>query len=168
MPKSLAQGHTKLAILTTSPANPAAPTTTELNAGISSAARVLDSDFTWSAGDSDKVQEKSLADTTNVNALGASNYNAGLTLFRYFNAGTGVPDATEDSLFTAMKTKGTNLWIYARKDGKLESAAWATGDDIYLGGAVITDTPQAQDNTGYVKNRIPLEMQVAYPNITVA
>ena len=57
-----------------------------------------------------------------------------MTIFRYFNAGTGVADPTEDSLFTAMKVKGTTLWIYPRKTGKLETAAWATGDEIFLGG----------------------------------
>jgi hypothetical protein len=39
--------------------------------------------------DSDKVQEKSLADVNNVNALGASNYDAGMTIFRYFDTVTG-------------------------------------------------------------------------------
>jgi anion-transporting ArsA/GET3 family ATPase len=32
--RSLAEGHRKVAVLTTAPANPLAPTTTELNAGI--------------------------------------------------------------------------------------------------------------------------------------
>lgn len=169
MPKSLADGHIKLAILTTAPANPAAPLVAELNAGINAAARVLSSDFLWSPTDSDKVAEKALADINNVNALAASNFQAGMTIFRFFNAGTGVAEPTEDSLFTATRVKGTTLWIYARKTGKLETAAWASADEIYLGGSVITDLPQEpQDLGGYIKKRIPMEPQQMYPNIAAA
>lgn len=169
MPKSLADAHTKVAVLTTAPANPAAPTVAELNAGINAASRILASDFTFSATDSDKVAEKSLADANNVNALSASNFTAGMTIFRFFNAGTGVAEPTEDALFTATKTKGTTLYIYARKTGKLESAAWAASDEIYLGGALLTDSPQEpSDAGGYIKKRIPLEPQTMYQNIAAA
>lgn len=169
MPKSLAEGHIKLAVLTTAPANLAAPTVAELNAGINAACRVLASDFNWSATDSDKIAEKALCDINNVNALGASNFQAGLTIFRYFNATTGVADPVEDALWTAMKTKGTTLYVYARKTGKLETAAWASTDEIYLGGSVLVDQPQEpSDAGGYIKKRIPLEPQQMYPNIAVA
>ena len=43
-----------------------------------------------------------------------------------------------DALFTATKTKGSSLYIYQRKTGKLETAAWASADEIVLGGLVIT------------------------------
>ena len=169
MPKSLADGHIKVAILTTAPANPASPLVAELNGGINAACRILASDFNWTAGDSDKVAEKALCDINNVNALGASNFTAGLTIFRYFNAGTGVADPTEDSLFTATKVKGTTLYIYVRKTGKLETAAWAASDEIYLGGSVLTDLPQEpQDVGGYIKKRVPLEPQSMFPNIAAA
>ena len=169
MPKSLADGHIKIAICTTAPANPALPLVAELNAGIQAASRILMSDWTWSATDSDKVNERAVSDINNVNALSGSNFQAGMTIFRYFNAGTGVADPTEDSLFTATKVKGTSLWIYVRKTGKLETAAWAAADEIYLGGLVITDLPQEpSDAGGYIKKRIPLEPQQMYPNIAAA
>jgi hypothetical protein len=168
MPKSLALAHTKLAVLITSPANPAAPTAAELAAGISAACTILDSDFVFAATDSDKVAEKALCDANNTNALSASNYTAGFTIFRMFNAGTGAPDPTTDALFTACKTKGTTLWLYARRTGKLETAAWAAADEIYLGASILTDTPQAQDAGGYIKYRVPMEVQVAYPFIAAA
>ncbi|GEP38890.1 hypothetical protein NPS01_25530 [Nocardioides psychrotolerans] len=169
MPKSLADGHIKLAILTTAPANLAAPTVAELNAGINAACRILASDFTFGPTDSDKVAEKALCDINNVNAIGASNYQAGLTIFRYFNAATGVADPTEDSLFTATKVKGTTLYIYARETGKLETSPWATSDEIFLGGAVLTDTPQRpSDAGGYIKRRVPMEPQSMFPYIAVA
>lgn len=166
--RSLADGHRKVAILTSSPSNPSAPTTTELNAGIDATSRILAADWTFGAADSDKVQEKSLADVNNVNALGASNYQAGATIFRYFDTVTGAPDATGDALWTATKSKGTTLYIYERESGKLATAAWASAD-IVFGLQVLTDEPQKPSDTGgYIKRRIPMEPQTAYGLVTVA
>jgi len=169
MPRSLADGKTKFSILTTAPANPAAPTITELNAGIQAAANILASDFTWGATDSDTVAERSLADKNNVNALAASNYTAGITVFRYFDETTGAPDVTEDALFAAVQDKGTELWCYGRRTGKDATTAWVAADEIFLGGMVITDEPQPpSDLGGYIKARIPMQMQAAYPYIAAA
>lgn len=170
MPKSLAEGHTKVAVLTTKPLDPENPTEDELEAGINAACNILASDFLFTATDSDKVGEKALCDTNNANALGASNFQAGMTPFRYFDATTGLPlPLTEDKLFEAMKVKGTELWIYARKDGNLEEEPWAAGQEIYLGQHVITDEPQApSEQAGYVKFRVPMESQKGWPFIEVA
>lgn len=169
MPKSLADGHSKLTILTTEPANPAAPTAAELNAGIDFSCAVLASDFNWSAGDSDKVNEKALCTTNNANAIGASNFSAGITLFRYFDEVTGAVDLTEDAAFQAVKAKGTTVWGYLRENGKLATADWATGDEIVLGLEVLTDNPQRPQNAGgYVKRRVPLEPQQGWSEIEVA
>src|SRR5689334_4584386 len=119
MPKSLADGHIKFTILTVAPANPAAPTAVELAAGIDASCRILSSDFTWSAADSDKVAEKALCDLNNVNAFASSNFSTGITIWRYWNASTGIADPTEDALWTALKAKGTTVWGYARETGKL-------------------------------------------------
>lgn len=169
MPKSLADGHIKLTILTTKPADPENPTAAELNAGIDVSCNVLASDFLWTAADSDKVAEKALCDTNNANALGASNFQAGLTPFRYFDNTTKNPSATEDAAFDAMKVKGTELWGYARKDGNLAEVPWAAGQEIYLGQHVLTDEPQApSDQGGYIKYRVPMESQKGWPFIEVA
>jgi hypothetical protein len=169
MPRSLADGHTKFTILTTSPANPAAPTAAELNGGIDASDRILSSDFTFGPTDSDKVNEKSLAATGNANAIAASNYAAGFSPFRYFNASTGAVDPTGDVVFTACKTKGTELWCYARRTGKLASAAWASGDEIFFGADLITDNPQPpSDLGGYIKTHIATEVQTGYSYVAVA
>lgn len=169
MPKSLADGHIKVAVLTTEPANPAAPTVAELNGGIDASCRILSSDFAWGATDSDKVAEKALCDENNVNAFGSSNFTTAMTIWRYFNASTGVADPTEDALFTAVKVKGTNLWIYVRETGKKSTAAWAANDEVELGGKVSNDNPQPPaDRGGFIKRRIPLEPQSMYTNILVA
>ena len=168
MPRSLADGRTKFTILTTEPSNPAAPSASELNAGIDASCNILASDFTWGATDSDKVAEKALCAVNNANSLGASNYSAGVTPFRYFDANTGESDTSGgDDVFQALKSKGTELWCYARKTGKLATEAWADGDEIYLGAYVITDEPQTpSDLGGYVKYRVPMEVQTAWPFVT--
>jgi hypothetical protein len=169
MPKSLADGHVKVAVLTTSPANIAAPTTAELNAGIDASCRILSSDFAFGWADSDKVAEKALCDINNANAIAASNFTAGMTIWRYFNAGTGVADPTEDSLWTAVKVKGTTLYIYARETGKLSTAAWASADELVAGGSFVVDNAQPpSDRAGFIKRRIPLEPQSVQGPIAVA
>ena len=166
MPRSLADGHTKFTICTTKPVDPKNPTVTELNAGIDASCRVMASDFTWGAADSDKVQEKALCDDNNANAFGPGNYAAGITPFRYFDATTKNGHATEDAVFAAVKTKGTELWCYARKTAKKSTEAWAADDEIYLGAYVVTDTPQPPSELGgYIKTRVPLEVQSAWDNI---
>lgn len=167
--KSLAVGHRKVAVLTSAPANLNAPTTTELNAGIDATARIMASDWVFGATDSDKVQEKSLADNGNFNALGAGNFQAGMTIFRYYDTVTGQPDATGDALFTATKTKGATLYVYERESGKLATAAWASTDPVY-GMTVLTDEPQAavDSGDGYIKRRIPLEPQASAGLVAVA
>lgn len=167
MARVLADGKTKFTILTTKPADPAAPTATELNAGIDVSCNVLASDFNWSAADSDKIAEKALCDVGNSNAIGASNYTTGITLWRYYATAGGV-DATADAGFAALKEKGTTVWAYARESDKDSTEAWAAADEIYLGGEVITDTPQRLDGTGFIKRRVPLEAQRMYDQIAVA
>lgn len=169
MPRSLADGHTKVTILTDAPAHPAAPTAAELNAGIDASCAIMTSDFAFGATDSDKVAEKALCVVNNANALGASNYTAGFSIFRYFDATTKNADATADETFAAVEEKGTTLWIYARETAKLSTENWATADEIFLGAEVLTDTPQPpSDRGGFIKRRVPLEVQAAYDNILVA
>lgn len=169
MPKSLAAGRMKFIACLTKPANPAAPTVAELAAGLDLSCEILDSDFTWTATDSDKLGEKPLCVEENVNAIGASNYTAGFTLFLNFDATSKNLDPAEAAGFAALKQKGTTFWGYARQTAKKSTDAIAASDEIYLGGEVITDEPQQpSDMGGYIKRRIPLEMQRAYPNITVS
>lgn len=167
MPRVLADGRTKLTILTSSPLDPANPTASELNAGIDMSAKVLTEGFSWTPADSDKVNEGALSDTTNSSALGRTNYNAAFTLWRYYLTGGGV-DPTADAGFAAVKTRGTTLWGYVRRSDKLASAVWAAGDEIQLGAEFINDTPQDPGAGGWLKYAIKCEVQNGYPFITVA
>lgn len=167
MARVLADGKTKFTICTTKPANPAAPTAAELNAGLDLSLDVLSSDFTFAAVDSDKVAEKALGASGNANAIGASNYQVGFTLWRKFLTAGGFDTANETG-WAALKVKGTTVWGYARQMDKVATAAWAATDEIYLGMEFTTDTPQRTDGTGFIKYRIPGEAQTGYPFIAVA
>lgn len=164
----LAEGKPKVALLTTKPADPAKPTATELAAGIDPSCDILTSDFNWSTADSDKIAEKPLCADGNANAIGASNYNTGLTLWRKFDPATGAPDLTNEKAWEALNTKGTTVWIYVRETGKASAEPWAADDEIYLGGEVVTDSPQRTEGSGFIKRRIPLEAQLMHENIKVA
>lgn len=167
MPKSLADGKIKLAVLSTKPANPAAPTVAELTAGIDASSRVLSSDYTLGAVDSDKVAEKPLSQEGNSNAMGPSNYQAAVTPFRYFD-GAGASEAGEDAVYQALKTKGARLWLVERQTSKKATDAWAAGDEVSVF-EVITDNPQKpSDMGGYIKRRVPMEVQDAWLGGTVA
>lgn len=167
MARVLADGKTKFTVLVTAPVNPAAPTATELNAGIDLSCDILASDFAWTATDSDKVAEKALCDTGNSNAIGAGNYSAGLTLWRKYAVGGG-PDTAAELGWTALLEKGSEVYGYARESDKDSTEAWEAADEIYLGGSVVTDTPQRTDGSGFIKRRIPMEPQRMYDNIVVA
>lgn len=164
MPKSLEDGHIKFTILTEAPVDPKIPTLTELNGGIDASCSILNSDFSWTATDSDKNAEKPLCQENNSNSLGASNYTGAITLFRLFDVTDPGKADVADLVWAAVKTKGTELWCYARRTGKLAGLPWVTLDEIYLGGHVITDTPKVIQG-GFIKEQVVLEFQEAYPNI---
>lgn len=168
MPRSLADAHEKIAILTEEPSNPESPTVLELNGGIDAACNILASDWNFAATDSEKFAERAVCEANNANVFGVSNYQCAFTAFRYFDATTKNAHATEDALFQATKVKGTRLWIYARKNGKDSDEAWAADDEIYLGVETLTDEPQNPGAGGYIKSRVPTEVQRGYPNIEAA
>jgi hypothetical protein len=168
MPKSLEEGNIKFTILTEAPDDVDHPTITELNAGIDAACTILDSDFTWGATDSDTNPEKPLCQANNSVSLGSSNFQGGITIFREFDStDLGKPDSVTDIVFAAVKTKGTELWCYARRTGKAATLPWVALDEIYLGGHVITDVPQPIKG-GFIKERVTLLFQEAYDHIAAA
>ncbi len=167
MPKSLADGHLKFTILTTKPVNLDAVTATVLNGGVDASCSVLASDFTFSATDSDKVNEKALCTTNNANAISADNFQAAATFFRYFDDDGNV-DLAEDEAYQAVKEKGTTVWGFLREDGKLSTAAWADGDE-YMWMELLTDRPQRPSNGGgYIKRRVPFEPQAGNEGVVAA
>lgn len=169
MPKSLADGHRKLTICTTEPADPLNPTPTELNAGIDVSLQVLNSDFTYGPTDSDTIAERALGEGTNSQAYGASNWQFGATFFRSFDETTGLSVTAEEAGYQAAREKGTILHCYFRENGKEASEAWGAGDEAIFE-EVLTDNPQLpSDAGGFIKRRVNGAVQRgAYVEVTAA
>ena len=151
--KVAADGKKKFTLLLTKPAA-TKPTAAELNAGKDISCAVLDSDANWTNSASDRFNEKPACTSGNSMALGASNYDTALTFLREFLEGGGTDTAGLDAGFQAVKTKGTTVWIYLRETDKLSTALWAIGDEIHLGGEVVSDAPMRVNNDGNLKRRI--------------
>lgn len=168
---SLADGRIKLSIMSVKPADPYAPTITELTAGIDAAMRILSSDFRLGPVASDTVNEKPVGAEGNVSVLTTSNFEANLTPFRYFDA-TGAAEVGSggevgDAVFQAMKTKGSRLWIAKRFTSKKSTAAWAAGDEVEVY-EIVTDNAADAEATGYIKKLVPVSVQDAWLNGEVA
>jgi hypothetical protein len=172
MPRSLADGHIKLSIMSTKPADPLAPTTTELAAGIDAAQRILSSDFKLGPVASDTVDEKDLSQEGNVKVLTTSNYEANLTPFRYFDTATGVAEVGTggeigDNVFQALKAKGSRVWVAKRFTSKKSTEAWAATDEVEVY-ELVTDNASDAEATGYIKKNVPVSVENAWLNGTVA
>lgn len=120
--------------------------------------KTLFDNFVAGPVDSDKVNERALADAGNADSFGASNFQLAFTLWRYWLAAGGV-DTSADAAFAALKVKGATLWGYVRRTDKLASAAWAAADEIAFGCEFTNDNPQTPDGGGWIKYRIPCAVQ---------
>ena len=168
MPRSLADGKIKVSIMSTKPADPYAPTLTELSAGIDAAPKILSSGFKLGAVASETETEKPLSVKGNVKVFTISNYEGELQPFREFDAtNPGISDTVGDLVYQALKTKGTKLWIAKRFTGKDSVAPWAAMDEVSVY-EVTTDNPTDAEATGYIKKVVPLSVEDAWENGAVA
>lgn len=160
MPRSLAEGRTKLALFPTKPADLNALTAADLNDALDASCRILGSDYSVGAAASETVDERALCTDSNAQALGVSNYTFEITSFRYFTAdgaaeeaaGGDDPDDVGDSVYQMLKTKGTTVWAAERFTSKKSREDWEAGDE-YSWYEVLLDNPQASERTGYIKAR---------------
>ena len=164
--KSLADAGKRFYILTTKPANPAAPTAAELLAGIDASCKVSRENFSWTPTDSDTVDDPELCSTSKAVAPSFDNAELGFQVYRYWLEAGGV-DTTADALFTAVKEKGTVLWGYYRHTDDPVGTAPAATDEIVLGAEFWTDHPQDPGNSGWLKYRVPCHANQLYPWISV-
>lgn len=162
---TLADARTKLAIITTAPAD-GLPDLTEVEAGIDASCKINKPDYRLSPTASDTVPDQPLCNEGNAVSFGASNYEGTLTVLRFLDE-DGKPDSTDDAVYAALGTKGARVWLVERIGPKWDEA-WAAGDIVNVY-EVITDNPQApSERAGYIKNVIPLGVQNARLDVELA
>jgi hypothetical protein len=168
MPKSLAIGAVKCAVLTVAPATPGALSLatdlTSTNCTDLSEA-IMKSDYKLGATGADKVNEPSLADKLNASVPGASNYDATMSFFRYLDT-DGKSDTAADKAWTTFTGKGVRVWLVERV-GPPSGQPFAAGDvvDVY---EVITDDNQPpKDYASYLKFGQPFHVQEVWNRVSV-
>lgn len=158
MPRSLADGHVKIAVMSTIPADPRKPTLTELEAGIDGCRRIAKSGFKLGPTDSEKVEDADLCSTSKSEVLAQGNAEFAMSIFRYFDeqgkAETGTGGQIADQLFQALKTKGTTVWLAKRFTSKLATEAWAVGDEVEVF-EVVVDNLRDAEYSGFIKKDVP-------------
>jgi hypothetical protein len=155
---TLADGRTRLDILTAAPADPNAITLTELEAAIPAADFINKTDFRMSPTTPDVVPDQPLSQAGNAQTWGNGNAEAALTVLRDLDGTTFQSFSGGDVVWAALKTAGTIVWL-VKRIGPFEATAYVDGQE-YTWMKVVTGEPQdPQDMAGYVKNPIPLGPQ---------
>lgn len=155
MPRMLADGKKKFAIMPTAPANINAITLTEAAASVDYSKAILASDFDMGFAASDRNQEKALDVKGNAESLGNSNFSGGFSAFRGFLVETGLPD--EDSIYEELwllirEKQGTHH-ILIRHNGK-DSPEPFTVDDEVIYVEWVNDLPASPGLEGDIKHRV--------------
>lgn len=163
--KSLADERKRFYVLTTKPADPNHPTVAELTAGIDASCKVSREGFTWTATDSDTVDDPELCSTSKAVAPSYNNADLGFQVYRYWLTAGGA-DPTGDALFTAVKTKGTVLWGYYLHNDKDVGTLPVAGEEIVMGAEFWVDHPQ-EGSSGWLKYKITCHANAVYPWTTV-
>ena len=113
-----------------------------------------------SATDSDTLADPALCQPANAQTFGASNAEARLGLFRYFDSeNRGAHNTEYDRAYQDLGRKGREAVFFKRVSGKNWDEPWEVGDELSVF-RVIADNPQEpQDRTGYVKRLLPFAVQ---------
>ena len=168
MPRSLADGRHKVVVMSTKPANLAAPTVTELTAGVDISCSIMSTGYTLGPTASDTVDEKALCEEGNTKVMTTANFEGSLTLFRYFDGTTKQADAAADTAFAALNTRGATVWIADRFTAKKSAEAFTALDEVGVY-EVVPDFAQNAEATGYIKKIVPLQVNGnSVPNAVVA
>lgn len=166
--KSLADGHTKLAVLATAPADPLAPTLTELTAALDASCRIAKNGYSLGPTASESFADPALCDDVNSQVWGASNFESSVPVFRYFDETTQLIDELGDEVYQALKTKGQIVWLVERESLKKSTDAWEAGDIVNVYEVLLDNPQKAADRTGYIKNVIAPAIQNGYLDVAVA
>lgn len=166
--KSLADGHTKLAVLAIAPADPTALTVADLTAALDASCRIAKNGYSLGPTASETFADPALCEDVNSNVWGASNFEASIPVFRYFDDTTQLLDEAGDEVYQALKEKGTEVWLVERESLKKSTDPWEVGDVVNVYRVLLDNPQKATDRTGYIKNVIAPAVQAGYLDVTLA
>lgn len=165
--RSLADGHTKLAILATAPVDPKAPKLTELTSALDASCRIAKTPYSLGPTASETVSDPELCRDVNATVFGASNFEGEISPFRYYDPVTGQVDVTGDAVFQALKTKGIEVWLVERENGKKSTEPFAVGDEVCVYRVLLDNPKKPSDKTGYIKRHVTLAVQEGHLDVKV-
>jgi hypothetical protein len=165
--KSLADGHTKLAVLATAPANPDAITLTELTSALDASCRIAKNGYALGPTASETFADPALCEDVNSNVWGASNFEASIPVFRYFDDSTNLVDEEGDEVYQALKEKGTEVWFVERESLKKSTDPWGAGDVVSVYRGLLDNPQKGSDRTGFIKNTVAPAIQEGHLDVTV-
>lgn len=166
--KSLADGHTKLAVLPTAPADPDGITLAELTAALDASCRIAKNGYSLGPTASETFADPALCEDVNSNTWGASNFESSIPVFRYYDDVTQQVDELGDEVYQALKEKGTEVWLVERESLKKSTDPWEAGDVVSVYRALLDNPQKPSDRTGYIKNVIAPAIQEGHLDVVVA
>ncbi|MBM9432338.1 phage tail tube protein [Flaviflexus equikiangi] len=140
---------------------------TDLAGAVKVSCHILKQDYALGATGQATVAEIEMCKPGEGQAPGAITYAGSVTIPRYLTD-AGIPDAEADFAYELFRTPGTQL-VLVEREGPLESAAWATGQE-YSAYEVTTlaPIPPSDRFAGYIKRQVPLAIGSAFSGVIAA
>lgn len=163
MPKMLADARIAVWALTEKPADLAAVTVEEINAGKEISCQILKSDYQLGATGDNTISEPALCVKGEGQSLGSTTYGGNVTVYRYYDE-TGKPNTEEDFAFDLFKERGATFWLVER-EGPEVTAAVEAGQEYSIyevqPGAAVKPSNRSEGN---IKRTFTLAVQAAEEN----
>lgn len=169
-PRTLADQNRKIVMIVDPVDNLEAIPADVLNEAIELSCRTTQADTRFAPSASETLSDPAVCEDSGASTFGASQYEATLGLFRFFdeeNPGHGDPEG--DQAYDALKRKGTEVVIVERHTNLRWDAPFEGGQE-YRAFRVQADNwvPAAEQHTGYIKGTFPMAVQAAALNGVVA
>lgn len=151
-------------------ANPAAPTDTELNAGVMISEAVAFDGTTWpTMADSNDIEDRSILDAGNATSRGFASYEGSVQLF--YPRDLNETATTFGKAFEMLRIPGGEYWVVTRilQNVKGQPTPFATGQYVsvykFIADTFINDT-EGEDSYKYTVEL--LQQGQVFPNTLVA
>lgn len=169
LPRTLADQNRKIVMLVDHTGSLDEFSATELNEAMELSCRATQADTRFAPSASETLSDPAVCEDSGASALGASQWEATLGLFRFFdeeNPGQGDPEG--DQAYEALKIKATEVVIVERHVNKRWDEPFAAGDEIRAFRVQVDNwNPSTEQHTGYIKGTFPMAVQAANQNAVV-